>query len=115
MPTEILRFGEDEYVLWSTVVDAPTAWGTREQMIAKIIEWEAEKVREETAVRFDRADECLGGSSIVDRRPLEERTFMYLQRGTLTGDQLRDFLRSYKSGPGGEDLYDESLLKPIEW
>jgi len=55
MPSYILKPKPDEafYVQWSTVVDSPTAWGTRQALSAALSEWDARRAAPE---RFDRAD-----------------------------------------------------------
>tara|TARA_R100001244_G_scaffold6385_14_gene7541 strand:+ start:3176 stop:3622 length:447 start_codon:yes stop_codon:yes gene_type:complete len=58
MPTYIVKATPDEdwYCMWSTVVDAPTYWGTRREL-----EQAARDPREIAAERFHRADD--NGSS----------------------------------------------------
>ena len=53
MPSFIVKARPDEdwYCMWSTVVDAPTSWGTRAEMVQHA--WDARDVASE---RFERAD-----------------------------------------------------------
>lgn len=57
MPTFVVKpdRSEDWYVAWSTVVDAPSEWGTRAELVGYGYE----------ADRIDRADEC--GTSMRGR------------------------------------------------
>ncbi len=59
MPSFIVKPLREEnyYVIWSTVVDAPTYWGTREEL-------QATPWLEATNERFDRAD--ARGTSMID-------------------------------------------------
>lgn len=61
MPSFIVkpRAGEDFYVVWSTVVDAPTMFGTRDELIS-----DYPSRSEFASERFDRADEY--GTSMCD-------------------------------------------------
>lgn len=60
MPSFIIKpkRTEDFYVLWSTIVDAPTAFGSREDLSATL------GATEGRAERFDRAEEF--GTSMCD-------------------------------------------------
>lgn len=64
---------EDFYVIWSSVVDGPTAWGTREEIAQHLFDWDDQKlrfpepVRQEIDERLARTDE--NGTSAMWPRP----------------------------------------------
>jgi hypothetical protein len=53
MPSFLVKASPDEdwYCMWSTIVDAPTSWGTRTDLVRA-----AYDAREVASERFDRAD-----------------------------------------------------------
>lgn len=73
MPSFIVKPNRDEdfYVLWSTVVDAPTAYGTRDELASLLRDEAAARFAQETAERFERADEF--GTSMNDPQLSRDR------------------------------------------
>jgi hypothetical protein len=71
MPSFLVKASPDEdwYCRWSTIVDAPTAWGSREQMTR-----EAHDPREVAPERFERADRN-GTSAMIPGTPDAEQWF----------------------------------------
>lgn len=67
MPSYIIKPEPDQdfYVIWSTIVDGPTEWGTRAEVEEHLLAEAARHQAAETAQRFDRADET--GSSAHER------------------------------------------------
>ncbi len=64
MPRCILKLGEDQYLEWSTVVDAPTTYiCTREEMKNFLIKQDANKINIEVEERLLRAD--TNGTSFI--------------------------------------------------
>lgn len=74
----------DLYVDWSTIVDAPCMWGTREEMLAAGV----------TLERLDRAEatgsSCAG--EIADLYSWSHQMFMYLQEGVLSRTRMAELL-----------------------
>lgn len=97
----------DLYVEWSSVVDAPTAWGTYDEMLEYLVEDSREKeqyARPEAIERLSRARDT-GTSSIAWRLP---DSLSFKQTGSLAFEDLEAFIDSYN---GEDGTYDESLLE----
>lgn len=100
----------DFYVEWSSIVEAPTASGTREQ-IARVMGGDV-------AERLARCDAMgttslwVAASGMRDRYPEEgawdDTSFIYMQLGTLTRAGVFELARR----PEGADVSD--LLSPFE-
>lgn len=73
MPSYIVKASPDEdfYVMWSTIVDAPIAWGSREDLTR-----EARDPRDVAAERFDRADHN-GTSAAWPDWPAEDQPYVW--------------------------------------
>lgn len=71
MPTYIIkpRRDEDFYIRYSTIVDSPTAWGTKSELTATL------RYDEAKAERFDRAD--LNGTSALADWPEGSGKYQY--------------------------------------
>jgi hypothetical protein len=115
MPRYLVKVTPDEdlYVEWSTIVDAPTAWGTREEMFEYLLRWDQKKeeyARPEIEERFARADEY-GTSSLHRDYDWDDDEFMYLQSGLVPRARLAEFLHSFNPE---DQSFDESLLFPFE-
>ena len=106
----------DFYVEWSSIVDAPTFYGTREQMTAYLMHEYATGTRRwdfelsEVNLRFERADEF--GTSMF--RPLgcgwEDEGEMYMPgHGTIPRAKIRELVERLDRD---EDVSD--LLIPFE-
>lgn len=96
------------YVEWSSVVDAPTAWGTFDEMLRYLIEDSREKkeyARPEAVERLSRARDT-GTSSPNWRLP---DTLSFQNTGTFPFEDLEYFIESYHEGK-----YDLSLLTKYE-
>lgn len=94
MPSIVIKPERDGdlYVIWSTIVEAPTAWGTRTEVRGYLAEdWEerfpgrAPDSLDDFDARLDRADangtSALGGFSFFGR--WDDDGFVYEQRGIL--------------------------------
>lgn len=82
--------GRDEYVLWSTIVEAPLALGTA----AQITEWLMHDQKEPVHVtreRIARADAT--GTSSVDGDGAFGDFMIFEQRGTIACSKLADLTR----------------------
>lgn len=109
MPSYIVKGdpSREEYVYWSTVTDAPYAWGSRAELEAEL-----EKInpgRNAAAPeRFDRADET-GTSSLDGFYCWDDDTLIYDQQGVVWRDDLWALCMRLERG---EDVAD--LLHPFE-
>jgi hypothetical protein len=109
----------DEYVAWSTVVEAPLGGGTREQMLG----WVASaggmnRGPDGAAALMDRVDET--GTSIRQDPDCSfqwrfgewsDTSFIYEQLGTIARDKLYPMFRLLVEGREREAL---DLLEPFE-
>lgn len=84
MPRYIAKLGDDAYVDWSTVVDAPVSWVLTRG--AAVAEWSKDRVA--------RADQ--NGTSILDRYP--------------TGQTPDEIVRGNRAGPGESELTVAEIL-----
>lgn len=85
----------DESVEWSTIVEAPTTWGTRAQMLEYLTS-QPNHTAEKAAQRLDRADET--GSSAAGPTPYssapytegwwDDTELIFEQRGLLKRSDL---------------------------
>jgi len=96
---------EDFYIEWSSIVDCPTAWGTRAQM--ESIEW-----LDITPERFDRADES--GSSSHFGHQFGDDDYLVRNHGPvdflIEARNMRAFCLSMD--PQNPDLFNAALTKP---
>jgi hypothetical protein len=92
MPSFIVKASPDEdwYCRWSTIVDAPTYWGSREELTSAA--WQPEEV---AAERFERAD-ANGTSACIPGVPADEQWF-----GWNDGDFI--LMEAGPDYPEGED------------
>jgi hypothetical protein len=108
----------DEYVLWSTVVEAPLAWGDREEMLRELtVEWRRDHGADVPPAgltapekRLDRADKH-GSSALDGLFRWDDDSLIYEQRGLLARVDL------YRAAVLlGEDREAEvwDLLTPFE-
>lgn len=100
----ILRVPDrDLYVEWSTVVEAPIMWGTREEFLDDGFE----------VKRLDRAD-ALGSSSLISAKP--NKGEIYMQKGWLPMERLGAFMdihtEQYNAGVFDDD--DPRLLALLD-
>lgn len=96
----------DLYVEWSSVVDAPTAWGTYDEMLEYLVEDSREKewyARPQAIERLSRARET--GTSSISPLPV---WLSFQNTGRLAFEDLEAFIDSYN---GEDGTYDESLLE----
>lgn len=120
MPSYVVkpRRGEDLYVVWSEVVDAPTFVGTRAETERHLAAWgETGDGR-----RLDRADET--GTSAMHKDVGEgyvqpgswgDNGFIYLQEGFLPRDGLFEFAQRFQTAAVFRQEPDISdLLKPFD-
>jgi hypothetical protein len=85
----------DEYVLWSTVVEAPIACGDREEMLAELLEeWHRDHRRDVPPAglaaperRLERADRY-GSSALDGFFRWDDESLIYEQRGLLARKDL---------------------------
>lgn len=106
MPKYILKVNPDEdlYVCWSTVVDAPTFWGTKQDFYNHDY-----LIGDVTDDRFERADKR--GTSAFDGDGEWGDKLMYMQYGMLDRKDLKAFLESYDDKTGMHSL---DLIQPFE-
>lgn len=98
MPSYVLKVAResDQYVYWSTVVEAPTAWGTRADVLAMLRDesdpWLRHDAPHHPDQRMARADQF--GTSCNDLGDglrfydWDEDTLIYQQLGTLRRSDL---------------------------
>lgn len=90
MPSYVVKPVKDEdfYVLWSSVVDAPVAFGPRSFMLDHLTRQPGN--RHDPATRLDRADDT--GTSVVDAEVYgwDDDIFIYLQQGILRRGRLKE-------------------------
>lgn len=105
MGNTLYKLGDDQYALWSSVVEAPTVWGTREQLTGFLIQDALKMAQQLIEERFERADEH-GTSSLTKPRT----KLMFMQKGTLKVEHLFEFIDSFDA----ETLtFDESWIEPL--
>jgi hypothetical protein len=104
--------GEDVYLEWSTVVEAPTFIGTRAEIL-EYLRWSSVKsVTDSPEERLARADET-GSSSAGDYAwfaSWDDDGFVVERRGILPRSKLRDFALLYAA----EDRRWLDLLEPFD-
>lgn len=105
--------GEDFYAYWSTIVDSPIAWGTREQLTKQFGE---DAMREE---RWERAEK-FGTSSMIGSHSREEDD-TYIMRELFPGEvkvkltDLRELLESIVFDKEGRSVsWNESLAPAFD-
>jgi hypothetical protein len=98
MPTIIVKLdpNEDFYVLWSSVVDAPTSFGTRAQITEHLLYYDFSQgqiddgyAQRQIDARFERADERGTSSMVRGDGDWSDEFFMYMQEGLLRRDHLK--------------------------
>jgi len=118
MPTIILRVDDDDhapegeprlYVGWSTVVEAPIAWGDQEYLATHLIETYPD-TDSGAAERFERANQY-GTSDQSVRYGRWGDELMYQQQGTIGRPRLREMLVRFTADERA-DVTD--LLTPLE-
>lgn len=105
MPQYVVKIGEDRYLEWSTVVDAPISHGmSRDEMKQHLAS--QERVEEDLALeqaerRLRRADET--GTSSMDRTQTPETMMAYNRAGPretrLSVEELIQRYRQYPEDP----------------
>lgn len=98
MPSYVIKVdpSRDEYVYWSTVVEAPIAWGSRADLLAELVSESDPYLRDDAPHhpnnRMARADEF--GTSCNDLGDglrfysWDEADLIYQQDGTISRDDL---------------------------
>lgn len=83
----------DAYIEWSSVVEAPVAFGTREDFLT----YRGAEPRGWIASRFDRADQCGTSAMFFGWLPPEQQEggwedpgLIYMQRGVLPRNRMSD-------------------------
>jgi hypothetical protein len=110
MPSYVIRVDRDEpamYVMWSTIVDDITAYGTREELR----QIRTHRGYEETAdERFDRADET-GTSDMFEVESAREGAWgdsgFVCQQKWLPRSQLRAYAENLRAGGRGEGILQD--------
>lgn len=106
---------DDFYVSWSTIVDAPLCWGTRDEVLK--FELEVDERKEQFArpvweTAFDRADDTgTSQPSGWDGWADKDKTMIFEQRGLLAREGLVAFLDTFDPTTGRFDLL---YLTPFE-
>lgn len=118
MGTELVRYGDDKYVLWSEFTGSPSVWGTRKQLTKWLIHQDERKpefAAASVAERFGRADGPNRTSAMWYGLC---KGFIYAQLGHLPLDRMEAFLDSYNrtADVAGDykNAFDCSLLDPFE-
>jgi hypothetical protein len=116
MGTTIFKVDDDLYVVWGSVTESPTLWGTRadliEFMIAEEVKWATERAQRDIPPRFDKADQYGSSAGIPRGYQLPgDDTEIFQQKGTLRISDLGAFVASYDVEKG---TYDESWIKPFD-
>lgn len=103
MPSYIIKpeREQDFYVMWSTIVEAPTGWGSR----AELTEDQWWDTSEMSPERFARVDEF--GTSCLETGREGYRSYgyedpysmIYMQRGLLRRDRLRQACQRLAADP----------------
>ncbi len=106
---------QDFYVLWSTVVDAPIAWGPRAQ-----VEAEASELNGAAAAapeRFERADER-GSSGVMDPPWYGWQESSFIVRETFRGGGTytlpREHLRAFCESLDDDGLATSASMQHVE-
>ena len=89
----------DEYVYWSTIVEAPLAWGDRTQMA----EYLRDKGEEGDGRRIDRAD-ATGSSAFEGVFGWADDEVIYQQQGNVRRSDLWELCERLGSGRPVDDL-----------
>jgi hypothetical protein len=117
MPSFIVKpeRGIDFYVLWSTVVDAPIAWGSRQELSEAGDGFRGDKTYAHD--RFERADH--NGTSMQDGSWFgwDDETIIVMNMpkdGILRRINLRKYLDSIVIENGAAVSADDSLIEPFE-
>jgi hypothetical protein len=113
MPSYIVKTSPDEdfYVMWSEIVEAPTAWGTRAEIEATHWFTPADVAAE----RFDRADQygtsaaAPAGGKIYRFYDWADSGMIYQQQGYLPRHRLRELCERLAADQPVDDL-----LEPFE-
>lgn len=114
--------GRDLYVIWSTLVDGPIAWGDRAETLVYLTEeWQRNHPAlalsdiTDPAARLDRADangtSAAGGYAFFGR--WDDTHLMYQQRGLLPRGSLGRLCELLLGDPV-DDVAVKALLEPIE-
>lgn len=119
MPSYVIKTDREHerYVYWSTVVEAPLAWGNRADMLAKLSEESDPYLRDDAPHhpnnRMARADEF--GTSCHDLGDglrfysWDEDSLIYQQEGVVQRGDLWELCQRLKHGEPVADL-----LKPFD-
>lgn len=108
MASTILRADKDTdlYCVWSSVVEAPTFIGTRDEIRRHLTETSAPADVDERLTRADQA----GTSSLGPFGAWGYDAIIFDQRGILRREHVAEFLCRYQSNP--QDAY--VLLDPFD-
>ena len=115
MPSYIVKPDplRDEYVIWSTIVDAPTAVGTRAELEQLLTMHDGPEAA--AGERFDRADSA-GTSDKAGDYGFDDKRFLYQAWGIgwfwLRRDQLADAVR-IQAELGDQAVVDQLNLEPV--
>lgn len=115
MPQYVVKVTPDDdlYVMWSTVVDAPAVWGTRDEIAEHLLRRDEKKpefAKPEIEDRMARAD-LYGTSSFQGDYGWDDDCFMYHQSGWFPRSRLTAFLASFDPET---QSFNEDLLEPFE-
>lgn len=112
MPSYIIKCAPDEdlYLEWSTVVEAPTAVGTRAEMLDHLTENTSETGIHAPEARLQRADTT--GTSAFGRYgcPWGSDGMIYKQRGILPRRNMAEYARRLLADVDAEP---DDLLEPL--
>lgn len=124
MPSYVIRVDRDrdQYMYWSTIVEAPVFIGNREEMAAKLMQTAPRgyATAKEAEERIRRADETgtsafgfrSGGKNWPGDGAWNDTSLIYQQQGSLPREKFAEFVDRYLSGDDEPDVSD--LLIPFE-
>ena len=108
----------DLYVGWSTIVDAPTYWGTRDEVLAYALDEDREKpeyARPRIEAALSVAQSCYSNPNwdgwLAAARLTRPRV-MYQQYGTLALERLAEWIATFD--PETQTFAVKGFIEPFE-
>lgn len=102
---------EDLYLIWSSIVDAPTYYGSREELLDDEIHWL-------TPEHIDRADATSSSSLIFPETWDKDWSLIFMNSGSIPRSRMKALLEVLLSRPDDgrewEDPNVLALLDPFE-
>jgi hypothetical protein len=99
---------EDLYIIWSSIVEAPTYWGSRSELVREGPLWLKMEY-------FDRADACSSSSQIFPESWEEDWGLIFMQSGFIRRSRMKALVEVMESRPDdGLDYEDPRVLALLE-